>query len=102
MTTAFSAAAKDRLDLSLGIALGSAAQIALFVAPLLVILSYVIGPAPMTLQFWPGAIVMMLIATTAATLMTNGGRSAWFVGVMILMVYAIFALTLFLLPPALR
>ena len=99
MTTAFSAAAKDRLDLSVGIALGSAAQIALFVAPLLVVLSYVIGPAPMDLQFWPGAIVMMLIATMAATLMTNGGRSAWFVGVMILMVYAIFALTLFLLPP---
>jgi Ca2+:H+ antiporter len=43
---------------------------------------------------------MMLIATMTATLMANGGRSAWFVGVMILMVYAIFALTLFLLPPA--
>jgi Ca2+:H+ antiporter len=99
MTTAFSAAAKDRLDLSVGIALGSAAQIALFVAPLLVLLSYVVGPVPMTLEFWPGAIIMMLIATAAATLMTNGGRSTWFVGVMILMVYAIFALTLFLLPP---
>ena len=73
---------------------------ALFVAPLLVILSYFVGPAPMSLQFWPGAIVMILIATMAATLMTNGGRTAWFVGVMILMVYAIFALTLFLLPPA--
>jgi len=100
MTAAFSAARKNRLDLSVGIALGSAAQIALFVAPLLVILSYFIGPAPMSLQFWPGAIVMILIATMTATLMTNGGRSAWFVGVMILMVYAIFALTLFLLPPA--
>lgn len=99
MTTAFAAAAKDRLDLSVGIALGSAAQIALFVAPLLVVLSYFIGPEPMSLQFWPGAIAMMLIATMAATLMTNGGRSAWFVGVMILMVYAIFALTLFMLPP---
>ena len=99
MTTAFSAAAKDRLDLSVGIALGSAAQIALFVAPLLVIVSYFIGPVPMTLQFWPGAVVMILIATITATLMTNGGRSAWIVGVMILMVYGIFGLTLFLLPP---
>ena len=98
--TAFSAAAKDRLDLSVGIALGSAAQIALFVAPLLVVLSYFVGPAPMTLQFWPGAIVMMLVATMATALMANGGRSAWFVGVMILMVYAIFGMTLFLLPPA--
>ena len=100
IATAFTAAARDRLDLSVSIALGSAAQIALFVAPLLVILSYFIGPQPMSLQFWPGAIGMMLIATLAATLMTNGGRSAWFVGVMILMVYAIFAMTLFLLPPA--
>ena len=58
MTTAFKAAARDRLDLSVSIALGSAAQIALFVAPLLVIVSYFIGPAPMSLQFWPGAIVM--------------------------------------------
>jgi len=100
MATAFSAAAKDRLDLSIGIALGSAAQIALFVAPLLVILSYFVGPAPMSLQFWPGAVAMILIATMTATLMTNGGRSAWLVGAMILMVYAIFGLTLFLLPPA--
>lgn len=100
IATAFTAAARNRLDLSVSIALGSAAQIALFVAPLLVILSYFIGPEPMNLQFWPGAIGMMLIATVAATLMTNGGRSAWFVGVMILMVYAIFAMTLFLLPPA--
>ena len=100
IASAFSAAAKDRLDLSVSIALGSAAQIALFVAPLLVVLSYFVGPAPMNLQFWPGAIVMMLFATMAATLMTNSGRSAWFVGVMILMVYVIFAMTLFLLPPA--
>jgi Ca2+:H+ antiporter len=100
IATAFTAAARDRLDLSVSIALGSAAQIALFVAPLLVILSYFIGHATMRLIFWPGAIGMMLIATLAATLMTNGGRSAWFVGVMILMVYAIFAMTLFLLPPA--
>src|SRR5262249_54172640 len=53
MAAAFSAARKNRLDLSVGIALGSAAQIALFVAPVLVLLSYVIGPAPMDLTFWP-------------------------------------------------
>jgi Ca2+:H+ antiporter len=61
--------------------------------------SYVVGPAPMSLQFWPGAVVMMLIATMTASLVTNSGRSTWFVGVLILMVYAIFATTLFLLPP---
>jgi Ca2+:H+ antiporter len=99
MGSAFSGARKNRLDLSLGIALGSAAQIALFVAPVLVLLSYVIGPAPMTLEFWPGAVVMMLIATVTASFMTNSGRSAWFVGVLVLMVYLIFAMTLYLLPP---
>ena len=99
MASAFSAARKNRLDLSVGIALGSAAQIALFVAPMLVLVSYLIGPQPMDLQFWPGAVVMMLIATMTASLITNSGRSAWFVGVLVLLVYAIFAMTLYLLPP---
>jgi Ca2+:H+ antiporter len=99
MAAAFSAARKDRLDLSVGIALGSASQIALFVAPVLVLLSYVIGPSPMDLQLWPGAVVMVLIATLTASLVTNSGRSAWFVGVLVLMVYFVFAMTLYLLPP---
>src|SRR5246500_512498 len=100
MAVAFSAAPKNRLDLSVGIALGSASQIALFVAPVLVLLSYVLGPQPMDLQFWPGAVVMMLIATMAAALVTSSGRSTWFVGVFVLMVYLIFATALYLLPPA--
>jgi Ca2+:H+ antiporter len=99
MASAFSAARKNRLDLSVGIALGSAAQIALFVAPVLVLLSYALGPTPMDLQFWPGAVTMMLVATLTASLVTNSGRSAWFVGVLVLMVYLIFAMTLYLLPP---
>jgi len=100
MASAFSGARKNRLDLSVGIALGSASQIALFVAPVLVLLSYVMGPAPMDLQFWPGAVVMMLISTLTASLVTNSGRSAWFVGVLVLLVYVIFGMTLYLLPPA--
>lgn len=99
MASAFSGARKNRLDLSVGIALGSAAQIALFVAPVLVLLSYVMGPTPMDLQLWPGAVVMVLIAALTASLVTNGGRSNWFVGVLVLMVYLIFAITLYLLPP---
>jgi calcium/proton exchanger cax len=77
---------RNRLDLSVGIALGSASQIALFAAPVLVLLSYVIGPAPMDLRFWPGAVVMMLIATslphswpTAAVRRGSSARSCrWF------------------------
>jgi Ca2+:H+ antiporter len=99
MASAFSGARKNRLDLSVGIALGSASQIALFVAPVLVIASYFIGPTPMDLQFWPGAVAMMLIATLTAALVTNSGRSAWFVGVLVLMVYLVFAMSLYLLPP---
>ncbi len=102
MASAFSGARKNRLDLSVGIALGSAAQIALFVAPVLVLLSYVIGPTPMDLQLWPGAVVMIFLATLTATLVTNSGRSSWFVGVLVLMVYFIFAMTLYLLPPLVR
>jgi len=100
MASAFAAARKGRLDLSVGIALGSSSQIALFVAPLLVLLSYVLGPSPMDLEFWPGSLVMMFFATLTAVLATNGGRSTWFVGVLVLTVYTIFGMTLYLLPPA--
>ncbi|MBX3463952.1 MAG: calcium/proton exchanger [Planctomycetes bacterium] len=99
MVSAFAGARKNRLDLSVGIALGSAVQIALFVAPFLVLLSHGVGPEPMDLRFWPGAVVMVLIATVTASLVTNSGRSAWFVGLLVLMVYTTFALTLYLLPP---
>ena len=100
MAAAFSAAGKNRLDLSVGIALGSSAQIALFVAPVLVLLSYFVGPAPMDLEFWPGAVLMVFFATLTAALVTTSGRSTWFVGVLVLMVYLMFATTLYLLPPA--
>jgi Ca2+:H+ antiporter len=102
MAAAFSGARKNRLDLSIGIALGSASQIALFVAPMLVFLSYFIGPAPMTLQFWPGAVAMMLVATMTACLVTNSGKSAWFAGVLVINVYLLFAITLYLLPPQVK
>ena len=101
MVSAWSAAGKNRLDLSVGIALGSAVQIALFVAPVLVLLSYGIGPQPIDLEFWHGAVAMMFIATMTASLVTNTGRSAWFIGVLVVMIYVVFALTLYLWPLAL-
>jgi Ca2+:H+ antiporter len=99
MAAAFSGARKNRLDLSVGIALGSASQIALFVAPVLMLASYFIGPTPMDLQFWLGAVGMMFVATLTAALVTNSGRSAWFPGALVLMVYLVFAMALYLLPP---
>src|SRR5947208_14087709 len=86
MAAAFSAARKNHLDLSVSIALGSAAQIALFVAPVLVLLSYLIGPAPMDLNFWPVAVAMVLFAPLTASLVTSSGCSAWFVCVLVVLI----------------
>jgi Ca2+:H+ antiporter len=58
-----------------------------------------IGPEWMDLNFWPGAVAMVFLATLTATLVTNSGRSAWFVGVLVLMVYLMLAMGLYLLPP---
>jgi Ca2+:H+ antiporter len=99
MAVAFSAARQNRLDMSVSIALGSASQIALFVAPVLVLLSYVVGPRPMDLQFWPGAVTMVMITAVTTTFITNSGRSAWFIGALLLFIYAIFAMTLYVVPP---
>jgi Ca2+:H+ antiporter len=75
MASAFSGARPNHLDLSVGIALGSASQIALFMAPVLVLLSYQIGPGPIDLHFWPGAVVMVLVAIlTRRSLRTAGDR----------------------------
>ena len=100
MMAAFRAARKNRLDMSIGIALGSSSQIALFVAPVLVLLSLFIAPAPMDLRFWPGAVVAVLISMFAVTFVTSNGRSAWYVGVLLLVIYATIAMTLYLMPPA--
>jgi len=99
MAVAFSAARRNRLDMSVSIALGSASQIALFVAPVLVLLSYFVGPKPMDLQFWPGAVTMVMIAAITSCFITNSGRSAWFIGVLLVLICAIFAMTLYVVPP---
>ncbi|MBV9741680.1 MAG: calcium/proton exchanger [Hyphomicrobiales bacterium] len=99
MAVAFSAARKNHLDMSVGIALGSASQIALFVAPVLVLLSYIIGPKPMDLRFWPGAVTMVMIAAVTSAFITSSGRSAWFIGALLLFIYIIFAMTLYVVPP---
>jgi len=98
MASAFSAARKNRLDMSVGIAMGSSAQIALFVAPVLVFLSYFVGPAPMDLVFGGGAVLMVLLSTITVWMITMGGRGAWYSGVQLIAVYLVFAVTLYLLP----
>ena len=96
--TAISAARKNRLDLSVGIAMGSAAQIELFVAPVLALASFWVAPEPMDLRFAPGQVLAVFIAMLTAALVAISGRSAWFNGVQLLGVYSVFAITLYLLP----
>lgn len=98
MTAAFSGAVKNRLDLSVGIAMGSSAQIALFVAPVLLILSYFVSPTPMDLNFGGGQVLMVLLTTLTVTSVVANGHSAWYSGVQLLAVYAVFAVTLYLIP----
>ncbi|HVQ42104.1 MAG TPA: calcium/proton exchanger [Vicinamibacterales bacterium] len=98
MVSAFSAARKNRLDMSVGIAMGSSSQIALFVAPVLVMLSYVVAPEPMDLNFGGAQVLMVLLTTLTASFVVSSGKSAWYLGVQLLAVYAVFAVTFYLLP----
>ena len=95
---ALSGARKNRMDLSIGIAMGSSVQIALFVSPVLVLLSYALAPSPMDLNFGAAQVLAVLLTTLAVAMVTATGRCAWYSGVQLLAVYAIFAVTLYLMP----
>jgi Ca2+:H+ antiporter len=79
-STAVLAAIKDRVDLSFGIAMGSSTQIALFVAPLLVFLSDIIGSQPMDLVFTRGEVLAVILSTFMVALAAGDGQSNWFIG----------------------
>ena len=85
-------AKKDKMDLAVNISIGSAAQIALFVAPILVLLSFVIGPNPMPLVFNGFELGGVLIAVLIANYVTQEGESNWWEGVQLLAVYLVLAL----------
>jgi len=85
-------AAKDKMDLSVNIAIGSSAQIALFVAPVLVLLSFVFGDHPMPLVFNGFELAAVILAILIAARVTAEGESNWFEGVQLLAVYVILAL----------
>jgi Ca2+:H+ antiporter len=83
---------KNKMDLAVNIAVGSSAQIALFVAPILVLVSFVLGPSPMPLVFNGFELGAVLIAVLIANYVTGEGESTWFEGVQLLAVYLILAL----------
>jgi Ca2+:H+ antiporter len=85
-------ARKDKMDLSVNIAIGSSAQVALFVAPVLVLAAFFIGPGPLPLVFNGYEIGALVIAVLTAYYVTHEGRSNWFEGATLLAIYAILAI----------
>jgi Ca2+:H+ antiporter len=83
---------KDKMNLAVNIAIGSSAQVALFVAPVLVVASFFLGPAPMPLVFNGFELGAILLAVLIANVVTHEGESTWFEGVQLLAVYAILVL----------
>ena len=96
--SAIAMARKNKMDLSVGIALGSCIQIALFVAPLLVLASYFIAPQPLELAFSRAEIGSLLMAVLIGAMVCGDGQSNWYKGVQLITVYAIIALMFYLMP----
>jgi Ca2+:H+ antiporter len=99
-STAILVAMKNRMDLSLGIAIGSSIQIALFVAPLLVVASYFVGPRPMDLVFTPAEVLAIGLSAAITTQIAGDGESNWFEGVLLVGVYIILGMLFYFLPDA--
>jgi len=91
-------ALKNKMDLSLGIAIGSSLQIALFVAPVLVFVSYLLG-RPMDLEFTIPEVVAVIVAVHIVAQISGDGETNWLEGAQLLSVYLILAILFFFLPP---
>jgi len=96
--SAIAMARKNKVDLSIGIALGSSVQIALFVAPILVLASYVVSPRPFLLAFSRVEIVSMFLVVLIGTIVAGDGRSHWFKGVQLITLYLVIAMMFYFLP----
>lgn len=90
-------AVKDKVDLSLAIAIGSSLQIALFVAPVLVFTSWVLGH-PMDLEFTIPEVAAVIVAVFIVAEISRDGRTNWLEGVQLLSVYLILAILFYFLP----
>jgi Ca2+:H+ antiporter len=91
-------AMKNRMDLALSIAIGSSVQVALFVAPVLVLVSLVLGPTPMDLVFPSGLVLTVLLAVLITGQVAADGRSDWLKGMQLLAAYVVLGLTFFFMP----
>ena len=98
--SAVAMAQKNKMDLSVGILLGSCIQITLFVAPILVILSLFIGPHPLHLSFPKTQMGALFFAVLIGSLVSGDGRANWFKGIQLIAIYLIIALMFFFIPEA--
>jgi Ca2+:H+ antiporter len=96
--SAVTLAAKNKMDLSIGILLGSSIQIALFIAPVLVVLSTFIGPGQLNLTFPRSLIVVLFLTVILGAMIAGDGRSNWYKGVQLIIVYLIMGMMLYLIP----
>jgi sodium/calcium exchanger protein len=89
---------KKQMDLSMGVALGSCIQIAFFVAPVLVLASYVVVPGPLELSFGRAELGAMFLAILIGAMVSGDGRSNWYKGVQLTTVYIILAFLFYFMP----
>jgi Ca2+:H+ antiporter len=97
-SSAIAMARRNKVDLTMGIALGSSIQIALFVAPVLVLASYFIAPEPLELSFNHAEIGALFMGALIGTVVAGTGRSNWYKGVQLVAVYLIIALMFYFIP----
>ncbi|MGD2115380.1 MAG: calcium/proton exchanger [Acidobacteriota bacterium] len=99
-STAILMAVRNRMDLAVGIAVGSSIQIALFVAPVLLFASYFLAPEPMDLVFTPAEVVAVGLGILITGQIAGDGESNWLEGVQLLVVYLILGIIFYFLPAA--
>jgi len=96
--SAITMAVKNKVDLTMSIALGSSIQIALFIAPVMVLLSFVVGPHPMVLSFNKAEVWSVLLAVLLTAVIAGDGKSNWYKGVQLVTLYILLALVFYFIP----
>jgi Ca2+:H+ antiporter len=89
------AATKDKMDLAVNIAVGSSAQIGLFVAPILVLMSFLFGPSPMALVFNGYELAALLSAALIVPILVSDGESTWFEGFQLIALYTVLGIVFY-------
>jgi len=97
-STAVLMAMKNKMDLAMNIAIGSSIQIALLVAPLLVFISYFVGPRPMDLRFSIFEVLSVMITVAVVNMIAQDGETHWLEGAMLIAVYLILGIAFYFLP----